>query len=166
MSEYTSVDRVEVGYMDKVDFDHELGAASGGNKVYSSVDDLKHQKPCTKDCGIVKVEIRCVEVVQPATPVTQREGFKEQIERNREHKRCGRPIPPWVVPGQHWVLLPTDDEEALANTDKVSMFTVDRVEGETVHWTDGTTESIRELSDDLWRRLAAPRPKRKVGAAV
>lgn len=55
---------LRVGYMDKVDFDYEIGNAKGGNKVFPSIKDLKENKPCTKECGIVEVEIRLRRVVE------------------------------------------------------------------------------------------------------
>lgn len=53
------------GYMCKTDFDFELGIASDGIEVYSSIEDLKEWRPCVEGCGIVKVEVRLVEVIQP-----------------------------------------------------------------------------------------------------
>jgi len=52
------------GYMCKVDFECELGFAEGGNTVYPSVENLKERRKCTPQCGIVKVAVRCLEVVQ------------------------------------------------------------------------------------------------------
>jgi len=57
-------ERVIVGYMDKVDFDEELGKAFVGNKVYPSIRAVKEDKPCTSECGIVEVEVRLRRVVQ------------------------------------------------------------------------------------------------------
>lgn len=51
-------------YMDKVDFDHELGVAGGGNKLFASVKDLEEHKPCTWECGIVEVEVRLRKVIR------------------------------------------------------------------------------------------------------
>lgn len=50
-------------YMDKVDFDFELGEAEGGNTVFSSEEDLLKHQPCAKECGIVKVSVELLEVV-------------------------------------------------------------------------------------------------------
>lgn len=57
-------DETIIGYMDKVDFDEELGQALSGNKVYPSIEALEKHQPCTKQCGIVKVEVRLAEVVR------------------------------------------------------------------------------------------------------
>lgn len=57
-------ERIVIGYMDKVDFDYELGEAIDGNKVFPSLEALKKYKPCTRSCGIVKVEVRLKEVIQ------------------------------------------------------------------------------------------------------
>lgn len=56
--------RKVIGYMDKVDFDCELGQAIDGNKVFPSIEALKKFKPCVKQCGIVEVEVRLREVIQ------------------------------------------------------------------------------------------------------
>jgi hypothetical protein len=47
------------GYMCKTDYECELGIASGGCKIFASVGDLKNNKSCWEDCGIVEVEISC-----------------------------------------------------------------------------------------------------------
>lgn len=54
--------RVRV-FMDKTDWDHEVGEAAGGNKVYASVDDLRESEKCVDECGIVEVEITLVRVI-------------------------------------------------------------------------------------------------------
>ena len=40
-----------------IDFDHELGEAWGGSKVYSSIEDIKEHHNCCESCGIVKVKV-------------------------------------------------------------------------------------------------------------
>lgn len=50
------------GYMCKIDFDWEVGHATGGNTIYPSVKDLK--KNHDFGCGIVKVKILLEEVVE------------------------------------------------------------------------------------------------------
>ena len=50
--------------MCKVDYECELGAAAGGNVVYPTVEDLKERRRCVDECGIVKVAVSLVEVVQ------------------------------------------------------------------------------------------------------
>lgn len=51
-------------YMDKVDFDHEIGNALGGNQLFADIEDLKKHKGCCRQCGIVKVEVVLKEVIQ------------------------------------------------------------------------------------------------------
>ena len=51
------------GYMDKVDFDHELGHNSAGNKIYPSPEALLRRQLCAEECGIVEVEVRLKRVV-------------------------------------------------------------------------------------------------------
>lgn len=53
------------GYMCMIDFDHELGAAAGGVKVYSSVEDLKQSHKAWESCGIVEVQVRYVKEIAP-----------------------------------------------------------------------------------------------------
>lgn len=50
--------------MCKTDWDHEIGSADDGNKIYPSVAALKRQRGCTDECGIVKVRVEFIEVVQ------------------------------------------------------------------------------------------------------
>ncbi|AAW59789.1 hypothetical protein GOX2725 (plasmid) [Gluconobacter oxydans 621H] len=54
------------GYMCKTDYDHELGEATGGVRVYASLADLKAAQPCVETCGIVQVGIRFLKLVQNA----------------------------------------------------------------------------------------------------
>lgn len=51
-------EKVVIGYMCGVDWDHELGNALGGNTIYPSESDLMANKRCTDECGIVEVEVR------------------------------------------------------------------------------------------------------------
>lgn len=53
-----------VGYMCAVDYTHELGEALGGTKIYATVEDIKHHRKCVKNCGIMKVEITKLELVE------------------------------------------------------------------------------------------------------
>ena len=70
------------GYMDKVDFDHELAAAIGGNRVYASEEDLRVCQPCTKECGVVQVDVVLRKVIQES-------DFSESIKR-------GKPLKDWT----------------------------------------------------------------------
>jgi hypothetical protein len=60
-------ERVVVGYMCQIDWDHELGNASDGNTVYPSIEALKRGHECWEECGIVEVEVRCTKVVVEGT---------------------------------------------------------------------------------------------------
>ncbi|MBL8844749.1 MAG: hypothetical protein JNN24_03165 [Hyphomicrobium zavarzinii] len=51
-------------YMCLVDFECEAGLASGGNRVYPSIEDIREHRKCVAGCGIVEVEIRATRVVQ------------------------------------------------------------------------------------------------------
>ncbi len=46
------------GYMCAVDWQYEIGAASGGNIVHPSIEDLKEKRRCWRRCGIVEVEVK------------------------------------------------------------------------------------------------------------
>jgi hypothetical protein len=50
-------------FMCLVDFQHELGEASGGCTVYSSLEDLKTNRPCVEECGIIEVEVTAVQII-------------------------------------------------------------------------------------------------------
>ncbi len=53
-----------IGYMDMVDWQHEIGCASRGNRVYPSIEDLKSHRACWSSCGIVEVEVSFKRVVE------------------------------------------------------------------------------------------------------
>ena len=48
---------LRTGFMDRVDFEFEVGSALGGNSIYPSVEDLRKHHPCVRNCGVVEVEI-------------------------------------------------------------------------------------------------------------
>ncbi len=47
----------KVAYLCKTDYDYELGNASGGCKLYSSIEDLKKHLSCWEECGVLEVEV-------------------------------------------------------------------------------------------------------------
>lgn len=53
-------------YLDKIDWDHEVGEAPDGNRIYPSVVDLKREQTCVVNgcCGIVKCKISLVEIIE------------------------------------------------------------------------------------------------------
>jgi hypothetical protein len=55
----------KIAYMCGVAWQHELGHALGGNKLYPSVEDLKESSKCTDQCGVVEVNVELVKWVQP-----------------------------------------------------------------------------------------------------
>lgn len=63
---------VKEGYMCQTDWDWELGEALGGTKIYESIEDLKNNRKCVQSCGIVKVKIELVEIIDIGT------GFKNE----------------------------------------------------------------------------------------
>ena len=55
-----------IGFMCMIDWEFELGAACGGNRIYPSLDDLKQNHPCWKACGVAEVEVRIKSVAVPS----------------------------------------------------------------------------------------------------
>jgi hypothetical protein len=53
------------GYMCGVDFQHELGEVLDSTPVYASVKALKEQRKCWKTCGIVEVEVKITQWIEP-----------------------------------------------------------------------------------------------------
>ena len=53
------------GYMCLTDWECEIGAASGGERVYPSIDDLLWHRRCAKSCGIVEVSVSFKRIVAP-----------------------------------------------------------------------------------------------------
>ena len=51
------------GYMCKIDWDHEIGTAHDGNRVYPSLEALQVHHTSWKDCGVVKVSVNLLEVL-------------------------------------------------------------------------------------------------------
>jgi len=50
--------------MCKVDWEFvELGVALGGNTIFPSPSDCRHNRKCTDQCGMVEVEVRLRRVV-------------------------------------------------------------------------------------------------------
>jgi hypothetical protein len=56
----------KIGYCCGIDYTWELGEALGGVKVYASVEDLKEDHKCWKECGIVEVEVTKTKVIEKA----------------------------------------------------------------------------------------------------
>ena len=48
-----------IGYMCAIDWEYELGAASGGNLVFPSVDDLKRSHVCWRNISHQELLILC-----------------------------------------------------------------------------------------------------------
>ena len=56
-------ERDDTGFMCMIDFECELYNASGGSKVYSSIEDLKANHDCWESCGIVEVRVEYVRTI-------------------------------------------------------------------------------------------------------
>lgn len=63
----TEKPKSRTGFMCKIDFDHELGNAYGGNTIHPSVESLKEHHTCADECGIVEVEVRLINVISKGT---------------------------------------------------------------------------------------------------
>jgi hypothetical protein len=46
-----------VVYVDGVDYEHEIGEASDGNKIFPSIKALQENNRCWEGCGVVKCEL-------------------------------------------------------------------------------------------------------------
>lgn len=56
-----------IGYMDRTDWECEIGMAPR-NSIYESVEALKeHRKGCVQACGIVEVSVTFKRLVEPGT---------------------------------------------------------------------------------------------------
>lgn len=52
-------------YVCGVDFQHEIGDGANDVKLYSSLEVLKKERTCWKECGIVELDIRVKKWVEP-----------------------------------------------------------------------------------------------------
>lgn len=64
MEENQKTQEVEV-FMCKVDWEYHLDDDPFGVQVFSRIDHCAIGRPCTIECGIVKVKMTFMEVVQP-----------------------------------------------------------------------------------------------------
>lgn len=55
------------GFMCLTDYEYELGAAMGGNRIFPSLEDARAHLKCHRGCGIVRVRVIGIEVVQEGT---------------------------------------------------------------------------------------------------
>ncbi len=65
-----------IAYMCQTDWDFELGEACGGTKLYPSVEDLKENRKCVKQCGIVQVKVTLTKLIDPG------KGFSSGIQED------------------------------------------------------------------------------------
>ena len=75
------------GFMCGIDFQHELGEASGGNVVYPSLKDAETNLPCHKSCGVVKVKVELVEWVKEQDLFNRKDNISaEEYEKTRDKR--------------------------------------------------------------------------------
>ena len=67
-----------LGYMCMIDWECEIGMASGGNTVFPSIEDLKERHPCWKGCGIAEVRVTFSKTI---VPTADNDGIDEDIPR-------------------------------------------------------------------------------------
>lgn len=53
-----------IGYMCKVDFEHDMRGAHDGARIYPSEKALRDERGCVVECGIVEVRVSLSRVVQ------------------------------------------------------------------------------------------------------
>lgn len=70
-SSWAEEDGSVIGYMCYIDWEYEVGGASGGSTVYPSVEDLKRHHTCWAGCGIVEVRVLFNKVIVPNPPPGQ-----------------------------------------------------------------------------------------------
>lgn len=56
-----------IGYMCRIDWECEIGASMRGTRIYPSLEDLRRERSCVADCGIVEVEVRIKRLVEKGT---------------------------------------------------------------------------------------------------
>lgn len=66
--------RSKIGFMCATDFNHELGHASDGVRVFPSEKALRHHLSCADECGVVEVEITLVPRSVPHPGIEALEG--------------------------------------------------------------------------------------------
>lgn len=76
-------DPTKYGYMCQTDWNWELGEARGGTEIYASVEDCKRSRRCVEQCGIVKVKIDLVEVVESGKGFSSKDA-EDFMEENKE----------------------------------------------------------------------------------
>jgi hypothetical protein len=66
-----------IGYMCYIDWECELGGASGGNRVYPTIENLKANHTCWEECGIVEVRVSWSKTILPLR-FSEEETISEQ----------------------------------------------------------------------------------------
>lgn len=54
----------DVGYMCLTDFENELYNANSGTTIYATEEEIRERRPCVDGCGIVKVQVQLIEIIQ------------------------------------------------------------------------------------------------------
>ena len=77
--------KTKYGFIDATDFHHELGEASGGVTIYSSLNDALENCFCAKGCGVFKVKVSYME-----TALAGKEDMQEKEEKEEKEKEIER----------------------------------------------------------------------------
>jgi len=57
----------KIVYMDLVDWQDEVGETSDGkHRIYDSIEQLKSDRKCWEECGIIGLKLEVVEIVSPS----------------------------------------------------------------------------------------------------
>lgn len=83
--EYTE-EKPRYGFMCMVDYEHELGAAAGGNVIFPSIAETKEHRKCTDECGIVKVMVLRVATVQEENYPKPTFHYKDGASEEGDHR--------------------------------------------------------------------------------
>lgn len=75
-----------IGYMCATDWECEIGAALGGNVIYTSPEDAIENRKCIGGCGLVEVEVRFRRVVREGSEEQNdyQDGYADGLERAAE----------------------------------------------------------------------------------
>lgn len=73
-------------YVCGVDWQHEIGEVNDV-KLYSSIEVLKEERTCWKECGIVELELSLVGWVEPQDLELNGEDFKSKPKKKKRSKK-------------------------------------------------------------------------------
>lgn len=72
-------------YMCGTDYQHEMGEVTV--KMYASIESLKADRPCVRECGIVAVKVELVEWVDHGLPYSERGTPITEFDRENNNEK-------------------------------------------------------------------------------